>query len=95
MRQLFSVPGGNMGRSQLIEVLAKTEGLTMKKAEAVVETLFEAMAKALEEGDRVEIRGLCAFKVEENRPYQGRNPRPVKPSPLATRSCLFSSQAGS
>lgn len=64
-----------MDRSQLIEVLAKAEGFTAKKAKAGVETLFEAIAKALEEGDRVEIRGLCAFKVKEYRPYRGRNPK--------------------
>lgn len=37
--------------------------------------MFETMARALAEGDRIEIRGLGAFRVHEYNGYEGRNPR--------------------
>ena len=33
------------------------------------------MTKALANGDRVEIRGLCSFHVREYGSYTGRNPK--------------------
>ena len=64
-----------MNKSQLIETLAKQEGLALKKAEEVVNTVFENMEKALVRGDRVEIRGLGSFKVKNYDGYKGRNPK--------------------
>ena len=64
-----------MNKSQLIEALAKKEGLTIKKAEMVVNTLFGSIEDALIAGDRVEIRGFGSFKVKNYDGYQGRNPK--------------------
>ncbi len=64
-----------MNKSQLIEALAKAEGLTIKKAEMVVNTMFGSVEKALILGDRVEIRGFGSFKVKDYDGYQGRNPK--------------------
>jgi integration host factor subunit beta len=49
----------------------------MKKYEAknVIDLFFDEMSKALECGDRVEIRGLCSFSVNKYREYTGRNPK--------------------
>ena len=64
-----------MNKSQLIESLAKQEGLTLKKAEMVVNTFFGSIEEALIAGDRVEIRGFGSFKVKNYDGYQGRNPK--------------------
>lgn len=64
-----------MNKSQLIEALAKQEGLTLKKAEIVVNTFFGSIEKALIAGDRVEIRGFGSFKVKNYDGYLGRNPK--------------------
>lgn len=64
-----------MNKSQLIEALAKAENLTIKKAEMVVNTLFEHMTAALMRGDRIEIRGFGSFKIKKYDGYQGRNPK--------------------
>ncbi|MDR1396146.1 MAG: integration host factor subunit beta [Desulfarculales bacterium] len=64
-----------MNKSQLIEALAKTEGLTIKKAETVINIMFDAIEDALARGDRVEIRDFGSFKVKEYDGYQGRNPK--------------------
>ena len=64
-----------MNKSQLIEALAREEGLTIKRAEMVINTVFESIEQALIEDDRVEIRGLGSFKVKHYLGYVGRNPK--------------------
>lgn len=64
-----------MTKSQLIEALAKAEGITLKAAETAVNVTFESMEKALIQGDRVEIRGFGSFKVKQYDGYKGRNPK--------------------
>ncbi len=64
-----------MTKSQLIETLAKTEGVTLKAAEQAVNIAFESMERALENSDRVEIRGFGSFKVKIYDGYKGRNPK--------------------
>ncbi len=76
-----------MNKSELIEVLAAKKGLSFKKAEEIINTVFEAMSNALTEGDRIEIRGFGSFVVNEYKAYTGRNPKTgesiqVKPKKL-------------
>ena len=67
-----------MNKSQLVEALARTENLTVKTAEEVVNTVFKEMEKALIKGSRIEIRGLGSFKVKDYTSYNGRNPKTGK-----------------
>ena len=76
-----------MNKSQLIEALAKQEGLTLKKAELVVNTFFDAISDGLADEERAEIRGFGSFKVKSYEGYTGRNPKTgevieVKPKKL-------------
>ena len=64
-----------MNKSQLIEALAKSENLALKKAEEIVNTVFGDMEKALTDGQRVEIRGFGSFKIKKYEGYRGRNPK--------------------
>jgi integration host factor subunit beta len=64
-----------MNKSQLIEALAKEEGLTVKRAEMVINTVFDCIEQSLISDDRVEIRGLGSFKVKRYTGYVGRNPK--------------------
>ena len=64
-----------MNKSQLIEALAQSQDLPLKKAEDVVNTAFGDMEKAIIKGERVEIRGFGSFKVKEYDGYKGRNPK--------------------
>jgi len=67
-----------MNKSQLVEKLAKTENLTIKTAEEVVNTTFKEMEKSLTRNSRVEIRGLGSFKIKKYDSYNGRNPKTGK-----------------
>lgn len=64
-----------MNKSQLIDALAKTEGITVKMAEIVISTFFDQIAEALAQGNRAEVRGLCSFHVKRYQSYTGRNPK--------------------
>ena len=64
-----------MNKSELIESLAVKKSLTFKKAEDVVNTVFDSMTDALLSGDRIEIRGFGSFVVKEYEAYTGRNPK--------------------
>jgi DNA-binding protein HU-beta len=56
------------------EVVNRT-GITKTKAEMAVETVFDAMKRALEGGDRIELRGFGVFNVKPRKTGVGRNPR--------------------
>ena len=76
-----------MNKSEMVEALAAKKGISFKKAEEIIYTVFEAMTKALLEGDRIEIRGFGSFVVNEYKAYTGRNPKTgeaiaVKPKKL-------------
>jgi integration host factor subunit beta len=64
-----------MTKSQLIEALAKAEGITLKAAETAVNVTFQSMEQALIKTDRLEIRGFGSFKVKLYDGYKGRNPK--------------------
>lgn len=76
-----------MNKSELVEALAATHGLTFKKAEEVVNGVFECMTDALLSDERIEIRGFGSFTVNNYKSYTGRNPKTgeaiaVKPKKL-------------
>ena len=76
-----------MNKSELIETLAVTNNLSYKKAEEVINTIFESMTEALLSGERIEIRGFGSFVIKEYEAYVGRNPKTgdaidVKPKKL-------------
>ncbi len=64
-----------MNKLELIQVLKNRSDLTKQEAADVVEIFFESLIDALANDDRVEIRGLCSFHVNEYKSYTGRNPK--------------------
>jgi integration host factor subunit beta len=76
-----------MNKSEMIETLAEQKGISFKKAEEIVNTIFDAMTGALLAGERIEIRGFGSFVVNDYKAYTGRNPKTgesisVKPKKL-------------
>jgi len=64
-----------MNKSELIESLAAKKGISFKKAEEIINTIFSAMTSSLLSGDRIEIRGFGSFVIKEYDAYTGRNPK--------------------
>jgi len=64
-----------MNKSELVERLAERAKITKKRAEQVVNLVFDQMAQALRNGERIEIRGFGSFTSKSYDAYTGRNPR--------------------
>ena len=64
-----------MNKSDLIEKVVEGTKLPRKRAEAVVNHVFDSMTAALVRGDRIEIRGFGSFVSKHYRARTGRNPR--------------------
>ena len=64
-----------MIKLDIINEVVNRTGITKTKSEQAVETVFEAMKKSLEKGDRIELRGFGVFNVKPRKTGVGRNPR--------------------
>ena len=65
-----------MTKSELIARLAaRFPQLVAKDADFAVKMLLDAMADALAQGDRIEIRGFGSFSLNYRPPRVGRNPK--------------------
>ena len=81
-----------MNKLDLVEALKEKEGITKNEAATIVDLVFDEMSKALAKGNRVEIRGLCSFRVKKYSGYHGKNPKTgdmfrVKPKKLPYFKC--------
>ena len=79
-----------MTKSELIARLAEQNpSLYHRDLEQLVNTVFETITKALEDGDRVELRGFGAFSVRERKARIGRNPRTGEPVNVEAKRMPF------
>ena len=66
---------GSLTKAALVEQVAHVAGLTKKRAEIIVDTVFGNIAVALQQGEKVELRGFGSFRLRRREPRRGRNPR--------------------
>ena len=79
-----------MTKSELIARLAEQNpSLYHRDLEQLVNTVFETITKALEDGDRVELRGFGAFSIRERKARIGRNPRTGEPVDVEAKRMPF------
>ncbi|OAB32622.1 DNA-binding protein [Paenibacillus macquariensis subsp. defensor] len=64
-----------MNKSELISQVAETSELSKKDATKAVDAVFEAIATALQSGDKVQLVGFGNFEVRERSARKGRNPQ--------------------
>jgi integration host factor subunit beta len=65
-----------MTRAELIDALAeKQPHIPIKYIEVGVKNIFEQMASALANGQRIEIRGFGSFALRYHPPRNARNPK--------------------
>ena len=65
----------NMVKHDIVTEVVNRTGLSKTKAEIAVETVFETMKRAMERGDRIELRGFGVFNIRPRKTGIGRNPR--------------------
>ena len=64
-----------MIKLDIVNAVVTKTGVSRTKAEQAVETVFDAMKKALGKGERIELRRFGVFNVRPRKTGIGRNPR--------------------
>ena len=64
-----------MTKAELVDEVTGLGDLTRRDSDVIVETIFEAMVRALREDDKIEIRGFGSFRTRQRKPRIGRNPK--------------------
>ena len=64
-----------MTKADLVEEVSRVSDLTKKDAELIVETVFQNVIRALNSGDKVELRGFGSFRMRRREPRKGRYPK--------------------
>ena len=64
-----------MTRKDLIDKVAKEFGLKKRDADAIVKFIFQEIARAVKEGERVSIQGFGAFELRKLKERKIRNPK--------------------
>lgn len=72
-----------MNKSELINTVAETSGLSKKDATSAVEAVFQTIQDTLSGGDRVQVIGFGTFEVRERAARKGRNPQTGKEIDIA------------
>ncbi len=64
-----------MVRAELINNVSQKLNLTKRKASVAVNTVFRTVIQALENDEKVELRGFGSFTTRQRNPRKGRNPK--------------------
>ena len=64
-----------MTKADLIDEVSRAVEMTRKDSEAIVETVFDGVVRALRRDEKIEIRGFGSFRTRQRKPRTGRNPK--------------------
>lgn len=64
-----------MNKSDLINQVANTTGLTKTKSGEVIDSIMDSMKEALSKGDKITLVGFGSFSVAKRKARNGRNPK--------------------
>ena len=79
-----------MTKTDLIAQVAANTEMSKKDAERAVSAMFEALGKAMAEGEKITSSGSGTFEIRERAERQGINPRTREPITIAaSRSIVF------
>ena len=64
-----------MNKTELVEKVAESAGLTKTQAEAAINAFVETITDGLKAGDKITLKGFGTFEVRQREAREGRNPR--------------------
>lgn len=64
-----------MNKTELVEKVAASAGLTKTQADSAINALVETLTEALKAQDKVTLKGFGTFEVRERSARMGRNPK--------------------
>ena len=74
-----------MNKAEIVERVASDTGLTKVAASAAVESVLDAITRALKKGDSVSFVGFGTFKTTSRKARGARNPRTGEPIKIPKR----------
>ena len=72
-------------KADMAETLFEELGLNKREAKDMVETFFEEVRAALENGQQVKLSGFGNFDLREKKERPGRNPKTGQEIPISAR----------
>ena len=82
-----------MTKTDLIAQVAANTEMSKKSAEMAVNAAFEALGKAMAEGEKISISGFGTFEVRERESVRASTPAPASRSPSLLPRASCSSRA--
>ncbi len=64
-----------MIKYDIVNHVVNRTGLSKTRAEMAIQAVFDSMKRAMENGERIELRGFGVFNVRPRKTGIGRNPR--------------------
>jgi integration host factor subunit beta len=64
-----------MTKAELIEELSASAEITRKHSEVIVDAVFSSISTALQNGEKIELRGFGSFRLRRRESRTGRNPK--------------------
>lgn len=64
-----------MTKADLVEEVSRVSDLTKKHSETIVDTVFKSIITALQNGEKIELRGFGSFRLRQRDSRKGRNPK--------------------
>ena len=77
-----------MTKTDLIAQVAANTEMSKKSAELAVNAAFDALSKAMAEGEKITISGFGTFSVRDKAARVGRNPKTGDEVPISPRRVL-------
>jgi nucleoid DNA-binding protein len=72
-------------KDDIVRGISLETGFTRRDTSVIISGFMEAISNALEQGNRIELRGFGVFKTKKRRKRLARNPRTGKPISLDER----------
>ncbi len=72
-------------KADMAERLFEELGINKREAKILVETFFEEIRKALEDGEQVKLSGFGNFDLRDKSQRPGRNPKTGEEIPISAR----------
>ena len=74
-----------MTKKELASIVSEKVNLSKKDAEAAVNVVFDSIAQAMKEGDKVNIAGFGIFETKERSARTAKNPQTGETIEIAAR----------
>src|ERR1700730_14617502 len=88
-RSTSRVSTGSLKRTELVEELSRVVEGSLKDGEVILDQILASIVRALQAGDKVEIRGFGAFHTRQRKARIARNPKTGAPVAVPPKRVPF------